>query len=157
MAQSLAISTDGINFQRYQNGVTGETTWDAKYSDYLSKYIQFDAIPTNQSVPGYVMFQYSNSGLAGSWTGIGQQESGRQVLIKIDSFTNDQNHWVINNGGLIGNPVGTIPNRNTIFYFGAGQGMQPLEITWDIVGVDVWFSKDTDTTAPAAPAGVRVQ
>lgn len=157
MAQSLALSTDGITFQNPQNGVTGEATWDVKYQNYLTKYVQFNAIPTNQGQPGYIMFQSSGTGLPNSWIGVGQSEGGRQVLIKMDSFTNDQNHWVINNGGLLGNPVGTITDRNTIFYFGAGQGMQPLETTWDIAGVDVWFSKDSDAAAPASPVNLRVQ
>jgi hypothetical protein len=149
MAQSVSSSNNGIDFSVRQFGIMGDTTWDFKYSNYLSKFIGFDAIPDNSAgVSGDILFRYSNDGVT-NWMIVGAISKSRTVLIPMNKLTSDQNHWAIHNGGLLGNPQGIIEGRNAIYYMGAGYGMQPYTNTWDIVGVDVWFSNSNDGQASA--------
>ena len=157
MTLAVADHISGDKFEIAQDNIVGDSTYDFKFNNYLQKYIMFGAIPTAVDQPGIILLGLANkytrnpSAQASlSWDFINIKTAipnfqgditPRKAVFTMDQFTNDKDHWVINNGAFLGNPEGVIDSRNTVMYMGAGKGMQPLHPTWDIVGIDMWTSK----------------
>ena len=140
MGFSMGTSTDGKNFGSITNGVMGDLTWDIKYSTYLGNYFGMVSIPSNPRSPGTLRITTSNDGLTWQPT----------VNVGMSGLTSDISHFVPNNGGLLSDPVGIIGGNHTIYYTGAGWGMQDggdsATNSWDIIGVDVWLSRGKNYT-----------
>ncbi len=147
----VAVSTDGgWTFRRIDADLSkhlGDYTWDMKLLDD-NRILGFVAIPgerfvgkdRRERVQGSIGLSVSDDGL----------KFAKQARIPMKWLTDDEDHQCINNGGLLGSPEGHIHGDSTVFYFGAGYGMQddprprnnrwpPLD--WDIAAVSVKMAR----------------
>ena len=106
----------------------------------MGNYFGMVSIPSNPRSPGTLRITTSNDGLTWQPT----------VNVGMSGLTSDISHFVPNNGGLLSDPVGIIGGNHTIYYTGAGWGMQDggdsATNSWDIIGVDVWLSRGKNYT-----------
>ncbi len=118
---NLGISADGgWSFSRLASPLPlGEYTWDWKFHTGLSTFLGAVAMPgteVNGTGRRHGSIKLTASQDASSWV--------FPVEVPMKWLTTDADHRCINNGGLLGNAYGQIDSNYSVFYFGAGYGMQ---------------------------------
>ncbi len=140
----LAQSTDGgVTYQKIACPLAwGHYTWDVKYSSFLGRYLGALAHPgdiidssSGQRV-GTLRFATSSNGT--SW--LPGSEWG---WVHLTGLVPDKKRCP-NNGGFLGDPQGFFEGGKTVYYYGAGLGMNETATTWSIDAVDLAFFKTGD-------------